>query len=84
MRDYFDVARLQFDGRAIAFDAAAVYGLATAFEKVRQAVAETRRNAGDDREQPRTIAFNEVRLVLDAFDGTRDHWCFFCRQDFIR
>ena len=74
--DYFDVARLQFDGRAIAFHAAAVDGLAPAFEKVRQAVAETRRNAGDDRKQPRTITFNEVRLVLDAFDGTRDHWSF--------
>ena len=74
--DYFDVARLQFDGRAIAFHAAAVDGLATAFEKVRQAVAETRRDTGDYREQPRTIAFDEVGLVFDALDGARDHWSF--------
>ena len=82
MWDYFDVARLQFDGRAIAFHAAAVDRLATAFEKVRQAVAETRQNAGDDRQEPRTVALNEIGLVLDAFDGTRDHWSFLFVQDF--
>ena len=81
--DDFQVTWLQFNGCAIALDAATVDGLAPAFEKVGEAVSKACRNTGDDREQPCTIAFDKVGLVFDALDRTRDHSFLFVCKIFI-
>ena len=71
--DYFDVTGFQFDRCAVAFDAAAVDGFATALEKIRQAVSKAGRDTRNDGEQPCAISLNEVGLVFDALNWTRDH-----------
>ena len=47
--DDLQITGRQFNGGAVAFDSAAVDGLASALEKVREAVAHTRGDTGDDR-----------------------------------
>ena len=56
-----------------------------ALEKVRQDVSEARGHARNHREQPCSISFNEVRLMLDALNWTGDHWWSFSfsPQDFV-
>ena len=83
--DNLHICRCQLYGCPVTLETTAVNRPTPALEKVRQDVSEARGHARNHREQPCSISFNEVRLMLDALNWTGDHWWSFSfsPQDFV-